>query len=90
MGLVRPGGLILVDNTLWKGRVADPDVQDADTCAIRDVNTRIFNDARVDVSVNPVGTGRASSPAIMASPAPLPPRSSIRSGSVDSCRYVKG
>ncbi|MCP4301063.1 MAG: methyltransferase domain-containing protein [Gammaproteobacteria bacterium] len=55
--LVRPGGLILVDNTLWKGRVADPDVQDADTCAIRDVNTRIFNDARVDVSVNPVGDG---------------------------------
>ncbi len=55
--LVRPGGLILVDNTLWKGRVADPDVQDADTCAIRDVNTRIFNDARVDVCVNPVGDG---------------------------------
>ncbi len=44
-------------NTLWKGRVADPDVQDADIRAIRDVNARIFDDARVDVSVDPVGDG---------------------------------
>ncbi len=57
MQLVRSGGLILVDNTLWKGRVADESVQDADTCAIRAANSRIFNDARVDVSVNPVGDG---------------------------------
>jgi predicted O-methyltransferase YrrM len=55
--LVRPGGLILVDNTLWKGRVADNDVQDADTCAIRDLNSRVFNDTRVDASLNPVGDG---------------------------------
>jgi predicted O-methyltransferase YrrM len=55
--LVRKGGLILIDNTLWKGRVADPEFQDADTCAIRDVNARIVGDSRVDVSVNPVGDG---------------------------------
>lgn len=57
MRLVRSGGLILIDNTLWKGRVADPQVQDADTCAIRDLNARVFNDSRADVSVNPVGDG---------------------------------
>ncbi len=57
MQLVRSGGLILVDNTLWKGRVADDSIQDTDTCAIREANSRIFNDARVDVSVNPVGDG---------------------------------
>jgi len=55
--LLRTGGLILLDNTLWKGRVADPDFQDTDTCAIRDVNARILADTRVDVSVNPVGDG---------------------------------
>ena len=55
--LVRSGGLILVDNTLWKGRVADAGNQDADTCAIRDANSLIFNDTQVDVSVNPVGDG---------------------------------
>lgn len=55
--LVRSGGLILVDNTLWKGRVADQAVQDTDTCAIRKANSRIFADPRVDVSVNPVGDG---------------------------------
>jgi len=57
MQLVRSGGLILVDNTLWKGRVADESIQDTDTCAIREANSRIFNDTRVDVSVNPVGDG---------------------------------
>jgi predicted O-methyltransferase YrrM len=57
MKLVRPGGLILVDNTLWKGRVADDSVQDADTRAIRAANARIYDDSLVDVSVNPVGDG---------------------------------
>ncbi len=57
MQLLRPGGLILIDNTLWKGRVADAAVQDTDTCAIRALNTLVFNDERVDISVNPVGDG---------------------------------
>ena len=37
---MRPGGVILVDNTLWSGRVADQDVDDADTVAIRAFNDR--------------------------------------------------
>ena len=57
MQLVRHGGLILIDNTLWKGRVADDDIQDTDTKAIRELNTRVFNSDHVDISVNPVGDG---------------------------------
>jgi len=57
MQLVRTGGLILIDNTLWKGRVADNAIQDTDTNAIRELNTRVFNSEHVDISVNPVGDG---------------------------------
>lgn len=49
--LVRPGGLIVVDNTLFFGRVADPAAQDPDTKAIRELNTRLHTDERVDVSM---------------------------------------
>lgn len=38
LGLLRPGGLVMTDNTLWSGRVADPAVQDADTVALRQYN----------------------------------------------------
>lgn len=55
--LVRPGGLIAVDNTLWNGRVADDSVQDADTCAIRAFNAALHDDVRVDVSLVPIGDG---------------------------------
>ena len=55
--LVRPGGLIAVDNTLWDGRVADDSVQDADTCAIRAFNAALHDDVRVDVSLVPIGDG---------------------------------
>ena len=55
--LVRPGGLIAVDNTLWDGRVADNSVQDADTCAIRAFNAALHDDVRVDVSLVPIGDG---------------------------------
>lgn len=55
--LVRPGGLIAVDNTLWDGRVADDSVQDADTCAIRAFNAALRDDVRVDVSLVPIGDG---------------------------------
>jgi predicted O-methyltransferase YrrM len=57
MQLVRTGGLILIDNTLWKGRVADNAIQDTDTNAIRELNTRVFKSDHVDISVNPVGDG---------------------------------
>ncbi len=46
--LVRPGGLIAIDNVLWSGRVADPSVQDDDTAAIRAINEKIATDDRVD------------------------------------------
>jgi predicted O-methyltransferase YrrM len=55
--LVRPGGLILFDNTLWDGRVADPDDQDEDTRAIRALNDRLLGDQRVTLSLVPIGDG---------------------------------
>ena len=55
--LVRPGGLILVDNVLWYGRVVDAAVQDADTVAIRAINVKIAADERVDVSILAIGDG---------------------------------
>jgi predicted O-methyltransferase YrrM len=55
--LLRPGGLCLVDNVLWGGRVADPAVTDADTVAIRALNGKIHADARVTVSMVPIGDG---------------------------------
>ena len=55
--LLRPGGLILVDNVLWGGSVADESVQDEDTQAIRRLNARIFRDDRVRHSMLPIGDG---------------------------------
>ena len=55
--LVRPGGLIAVDNTLWYGRVADPEVQDNRTKRIRALNEKVRNDKRVMMSLLPVGDG---------------------------------
>jgi predicted O-methyltransferase YrrM len=57
LGLLRPGGLCLIDNVLWDGRVADPAVKDADTVAIRALNGKIHGDARVTVSMVPIGDG---------------------------------
>ncbi len=55
--LIRPGGLILIDNTLWGGQVADPAVTDADTEGIRSVNQRAFEDDRVDSCLLPLSDG---------------------------------
>jgi predicted O-methyltransferase YrrM len=55
--LLRPGGLVLIDNTLWSGRVADPAVNDPDTVALREFNTALLRDERVDLSLLPVGDG---------------------------------
>lgn len=57
LALVRSGGLILLDNTLWNGSVADPAVQDAATVAIRGLNERLRGDARVSLSLVPIGDG---------------------------------
>ncbi|GMU69163.1 MAG: class I SAM-dependent methyltransferase [Steroidobacteraceae bacterium] len=55
--LLRPGGLLAVDNVLWGGDVADPTVQDTETNAIRALNDRARDDARVDISLVPIGDG---------------------------------
>jgi caffeoyl-CoA O-methyltransferase len=55
--LVRPGGLIVVDNTLWSGEVANPDNREADTRALREFNDALHSDARIDLALLPVGDG---------------------------------
>ncbi len=55
--LVRTGGLVLIDNVLWGGAVADPAQQDPDTNAIRALNAKIQADDRVTVSMLPIGDG---------------------------------
>jgi caffeoyl-CoA O-methyltransferase len=53
----RPGGVILVDNVLWMGRVADPEVDDEQTLAIRDFNRKVAADDRVDCVMLPISDG---------------------------------
>ena len=55
--LLRPGGLIVADNTLWSGRVIDPANNEASTAALRQFNERLHRDERVDLSLLPVGDG---------------------------------
>ena len=55
--LVRVGGLIAIDNVLWSGRVADPEVDDDSTRAIREVTKSVGGDERVAVSIVPIGDG---------------------------------
>lgn len=57
LSLLRPGGLLLADNTLWSGRVADPENAEATTVALRHFNELVHHDARVDLSMLPVGDG---------------------------------
>jgi predicted O-methyltransferase YrrM len=55
--LVRHGGLIIIDNVLWSGRVADPNEQDMDTVAIRRFNTKLHLDERIVLSMLPLADG---------------------------------
>ena len=56
--LLRPGGLIVVDNVLWSGRVADPeDTTDKRTVAIREFNQKLHKDKRVTISMLSIGDG---------------------------------
>jgi predicted O-methyltransferase YrrM len=55
--LLRGGGLVVVDNTLWSGRPADPEDHDADTVAIRQFNDKLHADERVDLSLLPLVDG---------------------------------
>lgn len=55
--LIRPGGLILVDNVLWGGQVADVSNQNKDTEALRVFNSKLSDDQRVDLCMVPIGDG---------------------------------
>ena len=55
--LIRPGGLIAIDNVLWDGKVADPQVQDSNTQAIRAFNEKLHGDERVTLSLVPIADG---------------------------------
>jgi caffeoyl-CoA O-methyltransferase len=55
--LLRNGGLIAVDNTLWSGDVADPGNSEPGTRAIRQFNDSLNQDARVEISLVPIGDG---------------------------------
>jgi predicted O-methyltransferase YrrM len=55
--LLRRGGLIAVDNTLWGGSVADPAEKDSGTIALRDFNRLVHEDSRVDAALVPIGDG---------------------------------
>jgi predicted O-methyltransferase YrrM len=57
LNLVRPGGLILADNTLWNGDVADPSVDDKNTRAIREFNVAVAWDARVECTLVNIADG---------------------------------
>jgi predicted O-methyltransferase YrrM len=54
--LLRPGGLIAIDNVLWGGRVASP-AEDADTAAIQALNRKLHQDQRIDLSLLPISDG---------------------------------
>lgn len=54
---IRPGGLLLVDNTLWSGRVADPEDESESTEALRRFNRAVADDDRYDVALTAVGDG---------------------------------
>ena len=55
--LVRRGGIIAIDNTLWSGWVADPKQNDADTVALRAFNDKLHRDERVTLAMLSIGDG---------------------------------
>jgi predicted O-methyltransferase YrrM len=55
--LVRPGGLLAIDNVLWSGAVVDPSAVDAETEAIRALNWKVRDDGRVEACLLTVGDG---------------------------------
>lgn len=55
--LIRPGGLIMIDNVLWGGGVVDPSLDDNPTRCIRAINAKIALDTRVELSLVPIGDG---------------------------------
>jgi predicted O-methyltransferase YrrM len=55
--LLRPGGLIVIDNVLWSGKVADPKAKDAETMTFKNLNAKLHQDSRVDLSLLGIGDG---------------------------------
>jgi predicted O-methyltransferase YrrM len=55
--LLRPGGVVAIDNVLWSGSVADPEVTDNRTIAIREFNQQLHQDSRVEISMLPLADG---------------------------------
>jgi predicted O-methyltransferase YrrM len=55
--LLRPGGLLCVDNVFWGGDVVRPEVDDEDVRAVRALNDRIATDERVAISMVPIADG---------------------------------
>jgi predicted O-methyltransferase YrrM len=55
--LVRPGGLIMVDNVLWGGAVIDAEIQDRSTQAIREFNKKLYQDERITLVMLPLADG---------------------------------
>ena len=55
--LLRRGGLIMVDNVLWSGEVANPEARDELTLALREFNERVYSDKRVEIAMLSVGDG---------------------------------
>lgn len=55
--LIRGGGLIIMDNTLWSGKVADQTISDPETMSIREINFALLHDQRVDISMIPFADG---------------------------------
>ncbi|MDD1416361.1 class I SAM-dependent methyltransferase [Dolichospermum sp. ST_con] len=55
--LIRPGGLIAIDNVLWSGKVADTEIQDNQTNKIRALNRKLHQDSRITLSLVPIADG---------------------------------
>jgi len=57
LGLLRPGGLLLIDNVLWGGDVADLTVNDQETTTLRALNAKVKSDTRVEFCLLPIADG---------------------------------
>jgi O-methyltransferase len=57
LALLKPGGLMIVDNTLFFGRVVDPEARDKDTEAVRKLNAFLLDDDRIELSLLPMADG---------------------------------
>ena len=55
--LLKPNGVLMIDNVLWSGKVADPAATDTETVALRHLNAMIHADPRVESCLIPIGDG---------------------------------